>query len=230
MQKPIQSRLNTQKDTRTSLQLLILFTTLCQPLNGFAQVDFTDVDGSILHSQYHPNPESKFKGTIIFENGSEISLREWTENKSFLKCIKEQGNVFLYDRSGLGKSPQDFSISLKKPTTAQLVNSKLMKLLRSKQIKAPYILVAHSYGGLDAGYFVRKHPDSVVGMLMVDPEPSAFEYSDQIQEKFKTTLTKLIITSGSEEHKSFGFTNSGEDKTLTAEAFYQHLGFAKTKK
>ena len=104
-----------------------------------------------------------------------------------------------------------------------------MKLLERNQIKAPYILVAHSYGGLYAGYLARKYPDSVVGMLMVDPVPSNFQYSDQNQEKFKTTLAKLIKIINKEEHKSFPFASSGEDNTMTADAFFQQLGFDKTK-
>ena len=211
-------------------KILIFLALLSHPIFAYAQVNFTDIDGSILHSQYHPNPQSEFKGTILFENGSETSLREWTENISFFKCIKEQGNIFLYDRSGQGKSPQDFSISLKKPITEQLTNSKLMKLLERNQIKAPYILVSHSYGGLYAGYFARKYPDSVVGMLMVDPVPSDFQYSDQIQKKFKNTLAELIKISGGEEQKSFNFESSGEGNTLTTDAFYQQLGFDKTKR
>ena len=211
-------------------KILILLASLLHPPLASAQVNFTEIDGSVLHSQYHPSTDSNFKGTIIFENGSGTSLTEWTENKSFFKCIKEQGNIFLYDRSGLGKSPQDLSISFKKPTTAQLVNSKLMKLLEKNQIKAPYILVAHSYGGLYAGYLARKYPDSVVGMLMVDPVPSQFQYSDKIQNKFRITLAKLIKNSSKEEHKRFSLASFGEANMMTADAFYQQLGFDKTKK
>ncbi len=32
-----------------------------------------------------------------------------------------------------------------------------------------------------AGYFARKYPDSVTGMLMVDPVPSNYQYSNRIQ-------------------------------------------------
>ena len=87
-----------------------------------------------------------------------------------------------------------------------------MKLLERNQIKAPYILVAHSYGGLYAGYLARKYPDSVVGMLMVDPVPSQFQYSDKIQQKFKATLAKLGQISSKKEHKSFSSESSGEPK------------------
>ena len=92
-----------------------------------------------------------------------------------------RGNLFLYDRSGLGKSSPDYSVSSANPITAELVNSKLIQLLEGNHIKSPYILVSHSYGGIYAGYFARKYPDSVAGMLMVDPVPSNFLYSKRIR-------------------------------------------------
>ena len=214
---------------RITTKLFIFLASQCQLMPVNAQVYFTHIDDSIVHSQYYPNPKSKFRGTMIFENGSETSLREWTENKTFFKCIKDKGNVFLYDRSGQGKSGQDSSTSLKKPTTAKLVNSKLMKLLERNQIKAPYILVAHSYGGLYAGYLARKYPDSVVGILMIDPVPSDFNYNDQMQMRFKSTLEKLVKISGKDKYRAFSSASSGEDIAMTEDAFYQQLGFHKTK-
>ena len=41
-----------------------------------------------------------------------------------------------------------------------------------------------------AGYFARKYPDSVTGMLMVDPVPSNYQYSNRIQKQFKIALAK----------------------------------------
>ena len=96
----------------------------------------------------------------------------------------------MYDRSGLGESSPDFSISLRRPITAQLVNSKLIKLLKRNHIQSPYILVSHSYGGMHAGYFARKYPDLVVGMLMVDPVPSNYQYSDKFRKQFEFDIAK----------------------------------------
>ena len=211
------------------LQKLIILSSFFLPLHAFAQVNFTEIDGSILHSQYYPNPNSKFKGTIVFQNGSGTSLKKaWTENKNFFECIKQHGNVFMYDRSGLGKSSPDFSISLTKPITAQLVNSKLIKLLTRNHIKSPYILVSHSYGGLYAGHFARKYPDLVTGMLMVDPVPSNYQYSNRIQKQFKIALAKMDKVSSREAYKLHSFSRLNKDNTMTADEFYQQKGFHKT--
>ncbi|ABM78847.1 alpha/beta fold hydrolase [Prochlorococcus marinus] len=210
------------------LQKLIILSSLCWPLNAFAQVNFTEINGSILHSQYYPNANAKFKGTILFQNGSGTSLKEWTENKTFFECIKQHGNLFMYDRSGLGESSPDFSISLRRPITAQLVNYKLLKLLKRNHIKSPYILVSHSYGGMHAGYFARKYPDSVVGMLMVDPVPSNYQYSNRIQKQFEIALTNMDKISSREAYKLHSFSRQNKGNMMTADSFYQQKGFHKS--
>ncbi len=210
------------------LQKLIILSSLCWQWNAFAQVNFTEIDGSILHSQYYPSPNAKFKGTIVFQNGSGTSLKEWTENKTFFECIKQHGNLFMYDRSGLGESSPDFSISLRRPITAQLVNSKLIKLLKRNHIKSPYILISHSYGGMHAGYFARKYPDLVVGMLMVDPVPSNYQYSDKFRKQFEFDIAKMERMSSREAYKSYSFSRSSKGNKMTADSFYQLRGFEKT--
>ena len=217
------------KKMQNILQKLIILSSFCSAMHAFAQVDFTEIDGSILYSQYHPNPNSKFQGSIVFQNGSGSSLEVWTElNKNLFECIKQQGNVFVYDRSGLGKSLPDFSISLKKPITAELVNSKLIKLLKRDHIKAPYILVSHSYGGMYAGHFARNYPDSVVGMLMVDPVPSNYQYSDQIRKQFKIDLAKMGKISSKEAYDLYSASRPNKDDASTADDFYQQMGFQKS--
>ena len=209
---------------------LLILASLFLPLHAYAQAKFTEIDGSILYSEYFPNPKSEFKGTIIFQNGSGTSLREWTDNKTFFNCVRRHGSALVYDRSGLGKSPPDFSISSEKPITAQLVNSKLRRLLKRKRIKAPYILVSHSYGGLYAGYFARKYPDLIAGMLMVDPVPRNYQYSNQILEKFRLTRSKLKNKSSKEVYRLDNLKSPRESNIMTADSFYQQLGFDETKK
>ena len=134
----------------------------------------------------------------------------------------------MYDRNGLGKSPPDFSMSLTKPMTAQLVNSKLIKLLKRNHIKPPYILVSHSYGGMYAGYFARKYPNLVVGMLMIDPVPSDYQWSDRFLKQFKIDIVKMDKMSSREAYKLYSFSRSNKDNTMSAQLFYQLKGFHKT--
>ena len=75
----------------------------------FAIESHTTIEpGVTLYSEYYPNSNAKFKGTLIFENGAGTLIEEWKQNKKFLNWAKQAGSLFLYDRSGLGKSPPDF--------------------------------------------------------------------------------------------------------------------------
>lgn len=204
---------------------LIVLLALIHPTRAYAQANFTEIGNSTLYSQYHASPKSKFRGTIIFQSGSGSSLKEWTENKTFFNCVKQYGDLFLYDRSRLGKSPPDFSISSARPITARLVNAKLIKLLQRNRTKAPYILVSHSYGGLYAGHFARKCPDLVAGKLMLDPVPSDFQYADNIEEQFEMTLAKTGKASSREVYELFSPENPRAVNTMTADSIYQQMGF-----
>ena len=218
----------TLKGMKNILQKLVILSSYFCTFQASAQVNFTEIDGSLLHTQYHPNPNSSFKGTIIFQNGTGSSFEAWSANKTFFECIKQLGNLFMYNRSGLGKSSPDFSVSSANPITAELVNLKLIQLLERNRIKSPYILVSHSYGGLYAGYFARKYPDSVAGMLMVDPVPSNFLYSDQIQKDFEIALTAMGEMTSKEAYKLYGISRQSKNNGITADGFYQLKGFHKT--
>ena len=61
------------------LKRIVFISALCVPLHAFAQDKLTKVDGSILYSVNYANPNAKFKLSIIFQNGSGRSLKEWTE-------------------------------------------------------------------------------------------------------------------------------------------------------
>lgn len=191
-----------------------------------AQGKYTEIENTKIYSEYYPAAQSKFKGTIVFENGSGTPLSEWTENKDFFQCVKPYGNLFVYDRNSLGKSLPDLSMSLDKPLTAKLVNFKLMQLLNKNSIKPPYILVAHSYGGMYAGYFARRYPALVKGVLMVDPVPSSYEWSDAFIKIHNTEIEKMSKLSSQEVYKQF---NSSKGNT-SPELFYQLIGFVETKK
>ncbi len=111
--------------------LLIFFIFLA--INVFANGQYTKIGDVRIYSEYYSNPNAKFKGTILFENGAGTTLKEWTKNKSFFQCARRYGNLFMYDRSGLGKSSPDLSMSIKNPMTAKLINSKLIKLLKKRK-------------------------------------------------------------------------------------------------
>ncbi|MCK4869482.1 MAG: alpha/beta fold hydrolase [Gammaproteobacteria bacterium] len=198
-------------------------------LPRFVQGRYTKIGNVQIYSEYYPNPGARFKGTIIFENGSGTPLTEWTQNKNFFRCVRQLGNLFMYDRSGLGKSPADLSMSQKKPMTAKLINRKLMRLLKSRKIRPPYILVAHSYGGLYAGYFARKFPRLVKGLLMVDSVPNNYEWSDAFINQRQKAMKIMSKLTSKQLYRQYSYANAERLKTMPAQLYYQLLGFKQTK-
>ena len=52
----------------------------------------------------------------------------------------------------------------------------LRAILKNRDIKPPYILVGHSLGGLNVQYFIKKYPQEVAGVVLVDTShPKDFE-------------------------------------------------------
>jgi pimeloyl-ACP methyl ester carboxylesterase len=69
----------------------------------------------------------------------------------------------VYDRGGTG-----YSDPLPLPRTAAAVAVELRELLRAQDIDAPYVLAAHSLGGLYAHRFAQLFPRDVAGLVWLD--------------------------------------------------------------
>ncbi|WP_410648696.1 alpha/beta fold hydrolase [Amycolatopsis sp. cmx-4-54] len=69
----------------------------------------------------------------------------------------------LYDRGGTG-----YSDALPLPRSATAVATELRELLLALGIAAPYVLAAHSLGGLYAHRFAQLYPRDVAGLVFLD--------------------------------------------------------------
>jgi pimeloyl-ACP methyl ester carboxylesterase len=78
--------------------------------------------------------------------------------------------VCAYDRPGTPRSDGELSRSdpVPQPTTTQNAVDDLAALLKAADVPGPYVLAAHSYGGLIARRFASEHPDEVKGIVFVD--------------------------------------------------------------
>ena len=74
--------------------------------------------------------------------------------------------VCAYDRSGYAWSEPNPKETVR--TSQQLVHE-LHTLLEKESISGPYVLVGHSFGGLNVRVFADQYPDEVVGMVLLDP-------------------------------------------------------------
>jgi pimeloyl-ACP methyl ester carboxylesterase len=100
--------------------------------------------------------------TVILESGLTADTSSWDD---VIDSIAETTRVCAYDRANNGQSDP-----IGRHTGDQSV-SDLEKLVAARKIEPPYILVAWSFGGPIGRLFASRHPDDVVGMVLVDTDP-----------------------------------------------------------
>lgn len=98
--------------------------------------------------------------TVVIEQGAgEPSWLWWPVQDQVAKFA----SVCTYDRAGYG-----WSQSVPAGRTIAQRAEELHALLCNAGMPGPYILVAHSYGGLIVRYFARKYSDQTAGLVFVD--------------------------------------------------------------
>ena len=90
-----------------------------------------------------------------------------------MPAVAETTRVCTYDRPGTYASigEDDFpsrSDPIAQPRTAPEVVADLHALLQAAGVPGPYVLAAHSLGGLFARLYASTYPDEVVGLVLVD--------------------------------------------------------------
>jgi pimeloyl-ACP methyl ester carboxylesterase len=119
--------------------------------------------------------------TVILEAGYRASARYWTDDllqsdmprTMVLPAVAGFTRVCAYDRPGTYASigEDDFisrSDAITQPRTAPEVVADLHALLQAADVPGPYVLAAHSLGGLFARLYAATYPDEVVGLVLVD--------------------------------------------------------------
>lgn len=98
--------------------------------------------------------------TVILEAGLAADHRTWTQVQPDVASL---ARVCSYDRAGLGQSDAG-----PLPRDAAQAAQDLAALLATARVPEPYLLVAHSFGGLFARRFVADNPDAIAGVVLVE--------------------------------------------------------------
>jgi pimeloyl-ACP methyl ester carboxylesterase len=122
--------------------------------------------------------------SLLLFSGAGVALEAWD---GLYPEIEELGTVFAWNRFGLPGSDE--------PAAAQAgsaVLGALRELLRHAGVGPPYVLVAHSLGGLYANLFARRHPHETAGVLFIEAaHPDDTELLQRHEEQLAHALEKV---------------------------------------
>lgn len=99
--------------------------------------------------------------TVVFDSGLTDLTSAWALVQP---AIAARTRACSYDRAGVG-----FSDAGNRTGSSGHIVEDLRRLLAQAGISPPYLLVGHSYGGMNVRLFAHRHPADVVGLVLVDP-------------------------------------------------------------
>jgi pimeloyl-ACP methyl ester carboxylesterase len=113
--------------------------------------------------------------TVILESGYRNNAEIWQVTDpegqaSVFDGIARFTRVCAYDRPGTLLDQEHVSRSdpVPMPRDASAIAADLHALIEAADIPGPYVLVAHSLGGLFARLYAATYPDEIVGIVLVD--------------------------------------------------------------
>jgi pimeloyl-ACP methyl ester carboxylesterase len=125
--------------------------------------------------------QGKGSPTVVLVSGFRGAHDDWTHvidsggepkpsGSAVFPEVSKFSRVCAYDRPGTTRFDGTLSPStpVRQPTTAQDGAADLHALLRAAKQKGPYILVAHSWGGLIVRQYASTYPEEVSGLVLLD--------------------------------------------------------------
>ena len=119
--------------------------------------------------------------TVVLVSGARGAYDDWTSvidsggepkpsRSAVFPRVGKFTRVCAYDRPGTTRFDGTLSPStpVRQPTAAQDGVADLHALLRAAGQKGPYVIVAHSWGGLIGRLYASTYPDEVSGLILLD--------------------------------------------------------------
>ncbi len=120
--------------------------------------------------------------TVILESGIHDSSDVWTlsdakppvvGSPTVFRGVAHFAHDCMYDRPGTIRYTNPPALTTRSsrapmPRTIQSMVADLHAVLHKAGVPGPYLLAAHSYGGLIVRYYAQRYPREVAGMVLVD--------------------------------------------------------------
>lgn len=117
-----------------------------------------NIDGAELYYEYLG--EQNDGPTIVFMSGYGWPLENW---QPIREDVSTFAKIFMYDRESVGNSSQGNNSK----HSLQIVEH-LRTLLQKANIKPPFILVGHSFGGVNARLYTNMYPKEIAGVILLE--------------------------------------------------------------
>lgn len=162
--------------------------------------------------------------TVVFIAGRTDRADTWND---VIFKVAEFTHACAYDRPGTVAIVKDAvhlsrSDEVNQPTTPLDAVADLHTLLTEGKIPSPYVLVAHSYGGMIARAFANKYPQNVVGLVLVDT------LTEHLYDGLDPQEQQLWVRLNSNYSKELDALFK-QEKTDLVESFRQMRGIAQVK-
>lgn len=137
--------------------------------------------------------ENNGKPTIVMDAGYGDFSETWD---SIIGDVSMLSNVLVYDRAGLGKSEASSN-----PRTSDEMVNELKELLIEAEIEPPYILVGHSFGGVNMRMYATKYQNEVCGLVLIDSTPEDYieRFLPTMSQDFQKAYNNQFISEGNLE-------------------------------
>ncbi|MGM0840120.1 MAG: alpha/beta fold hydrolase [Bacillota bacterium] len=133
------------------------------------------------------------KPTIVMESGYGDYSKAWDQ---VIGEISKMSKVLVYDRAGLGRSESSSS-----SRTSRTMVKELNELLHATNLEPPYILVGHSFGGVNTRLYTTEFQSEVCGLILVDSTPVDYreKFLPTMSEEFQERYNKQFVHEGNYE-------------------------------
>ena len=149
--------------------------------------DMVDVGGSNMHLRC-TGAEGRAP-TVVMDIGSGGIGMDWQRVQP---GVAKFARVCTYDRAGTGWSDQG-----PQPRTSQQIVKELHTLLGNAGVEGPYVLVGHSFGGVNMQLYASRYPDEVAGMVLVDSAIADKDFLRAMEPSFPSPVwLKFLATIG----------------------------------
>ncbi|MGG3944258.1 alpha/beta hydrolase [Peribacillus psychrosaccharolyticus] len=162
------------------LTLVNMYSNKKNKVNGLGNL--VKINDRVIHTIDSGSDDSKY--TVILDAGLSCCSIDWFYIQP---QVSEFSKVISFDRAGYG-----WSSSVKGKYTSENVVEDLIKVLGKLNAKPPYVLVGHSFGGLNMRLFASKYPEKVAALILIDSVHEKRYLSSELDEERKNIHKKNL--------------------------------------